>query len=123
MTHLQPAIVCLQETFLKTNDDIIKNHQSYNHINNTNQRALGGVSILIRNHIPQSKINLNTQLQAIAVKVTLYRTINICSLYIPAHDAINENELNNILQQLPTPVILLSGFNSHNNMLGCRSTN
>ena len=36
MTQQQPAIVCLQETFLKTNDDItIKKHQSYNFINNT----------------------------------------------------------------------------------------
>ena len=109
---------------LKTNDDItIKNHQSYNFINNTGHRASGGVSILIRNDIPQSKIHLNTQLQAIAVKVTLHRTINICSLYIPPHDAINESEINNILQQLPTPFILLGDFNSHNTMWGCRSTN
>ena len=60
---------------------------------------------------------------AIAVKVTLHRTINICSLYIPPHDTINENELNNILKQLPTPFILLGNFNSHNTMWGCRSTN
>ena len=124
MTQQQPAIVCLQETFLKTNDDItIKNHQSYNFINNTGHRASGGVSILIWNNIPQSKIHLHTQLQAIAVKVTLHRTINICSIYILPHDAINESEINNILQQLPTPFILLVDFNSHNTVWGCRSTN
>ena len=121
MTQQQPAIVYLQETFLKTNDDItIKNHQSYNFINNTGHRALGGVSILNRNNIPQSKIHLNTQLQAIAIKMTLHRTINICSIYIPPLDAINESEINNILQQLPTPFILLCDFNT---MWGCRSTN
>ena len=124
MTHLQPAIVCLQETFLKTNDDMtIKNHQSYNYINNTGHTASGGVSILIRNDIPQSKINLNTQLQAIVVKAALQRTINIFSLYIPPHNAINENELNNVLQQLPTPFILIGDFNRHNIMWGCRSAN
>ena len=123
MTQHQPAIVCLQETFLKTNDDTtIKNHQSYNFIYNTGHRASGGVSILIRNDIPQNKIHLNTQFQAIAVKVTLHRTINICSIYILPHDAINESEINNILQQLPTPFILLGDFNSHNTMRGCRST-
>ena len=78
--------------------------------------------ILIKNGIPQSKIHLNTQLQAIAVKVTLHKTINICSIYIPPHDAINESEIN-ILQQLPTSFILLDDFNSHNTMWGCRSTN
>ena len=83
MTQQQPAIVCLQETFLKTDDDItIKNHQSYNFINNSGHRASGGVSIITRNGTPQSKIHLNTQLQAIAVKVTLHRTINICYIYI-----------------------------------------
>ena len=124
MTQQQPAIVYLQETFLKTDDDItIKKHQNYNFINNTGHRALGGVSVLIKNGIPQCKIHLNTHLQAIAVKVTLHRTINICSIYIPPHDAINESEINNILQQLPTPFILFGDFNSHNTMWGCRSTN
>ena len=53
MTQQQPAIICHQKTFLKTNDDItIKNQQSYNFINNTGHRASGGVSILIRNDIP-----------------------------------------------------------------------
>ena len=49
MTQLQPTIVCLQETFLKTNDVItIENHQSYNYTHNTGHRALAGVLILIR---------------------------------------------------------------------------
>ena len=55
--------------------------------------------------------------------MTLHRTINICSIYIPPHDAINENQINNILQLLLTPFILLGDFNSHNTMWGCRSTN
>ena len=56
--------------------------------------------------------------------MTLHRTIhNICSIYIPPHDAINESEINKILQQLPTPFILLGDFNSHNTTWGCRSTN
>ena len=92
MTQQQPAIVCLQEIFLKTDDDItIKNHQSYNFINNSGHRASGGVSIIIRNGIPQSKIHLNTQLQAIAVIVIFHRTINICYIYILPHDDINES--------------------------------
>ena len=94
MIQQQSAIVCLQETFPKTNDDItIKKYQSYNFINNNVHSASGGVSILIRNDKPQSKINLNTQLQAIAVKVTLHRTINICSIYIPPYEAINQQHI------------------------------
>ena len=55
--------------------------------------------------------------------MTLHRTVSVCSIYIPPQDAINENELNNILQQLPTPFIFLGDFNSHNTMWCCGSTN
>ena len=84
--------------------------------------ASGCVSILINNDIPQSHITFNTRLQAIAVKATSHTTINICSLYMPPHDSVNEKELKNILQQLPPPYILLKVFNSHNTILRCKAT-
>ena len=127
--HLQiatlcPALLCLQETFLKQNDNInIKNYEQYNYTHDTGNRASGGTSILIRNDIPQSKINLDTKLQTIAIKATLHRTINICSLYIPPHDPINEKELNKLIQQLPRPFILMGDFNSHNIIWGSKDTN
>ena len=66
-------------------------------MHNTRLRASGGVSILVRNNIPQSKINLNTKLQAIAVKATVHGEINVCSLYIPPDNAIDKSELNKLL--------------------------
>ena len=68
------------------------------------------LSILIRKYIPQNKININSHLQAIAVSATLHKTVTICSLYIPPHDHINENELNNLFEQLPKPFILMGDF-------------
>ena len=56
----------------------------------TKEKKLGGVSILIRKNVPQSKININTHLQAIAVSATLHKTVSIYSLYIPPHDPINK---------------------------------
>ena len=96
LTEINPDIIWLQGTFLKKTDKInIKNFESYNYTHNTRLRSSGSVSILIRNYILQSKINLNINLQAIAAKATIHRTINICSLYIPLQDSINENDLNN----------------------------
>ena len=119
-----PAVVCLQETFLKETDNInINNFTSYNYINTNNERASGGTSVIVNNRVPQSEIDLNTKLQAIAVSVTLHRTITICSIYIPPNDNINETELDNLLQQLPKPYILMGDFNSHNELWGCRDTN
>ena len=89
-----PAVVCLQETFLKETDKIdINNYTSYNYINTNTDRASGGTSILINNKIPQQEIELNTNLQAIAVSATLHRNINICSIYLPPDKPIDINEM------------------------------
>ena len=64
---LCPMMICLQETFMKENDNVtICNFASYNYINNSTDRALGGTSILINNKILQCRILLNTNLQAVA---------------------------------------------------------
>ena len=77
---------------------------NYDYIHDTGLRALGGVSILIRKNIPQSKINICLQ----AVSATLHKAASIC-LYIPSHDPINKKELNNL--KLPKPCILMGDFN------------
>ena len=124
IAKLNPTAICLQETFRKDNDKLnIKPFEQYDNRIATGQRASGGVSILIRKDFPQNKININTHLQAIAVSATLHKTITIFSLYIPPHDPINENELNNLIEQLPKPFILMADFNSHNIIWGSKTTN
>ena len=124
IAKLNPTTICLQVTFKKHSDKLnIKTFKQYDYIIDTEQRASGGVSILIRKDIPQNKININTHLQAIAVSATLHKTVTICSLYIPLHDPINENELNNLIEQLPKPFILMGDFNSYNIIWGSKTTN
>ena len=94
----------------------------YNHIHQTCDRASGGSSIVINKSVPQSQIHLNTNLQAVAVKVTLHRTIHVCSLYLPPGDRFNIADLEHLLAQLPKPFIIMGDFNSHNNVWGCRDT-
>ena len=67
-----PSVFCLQETFLKTVDNIsLKGFNSYHHIHTDCQKPSGGSSIFVKSSCPQRKINLNTELQAIAISVTL----------------------------------------------------
>ena len=108
IAELNPITICLQETLKKHSDKLnIKIFEQYDYIHDTRQRASGGVSIRINKDIPQNKININTHLQAITVSATLHKTITICLLYIPPHDHINENELNDLIEQLPQPFILM----------------
>ena len=101
-------------------------HYIYNQINKHTTRASGDTSIIVKNTFPQSQINLNTNLQAIAVSVTLHKTISICSLTIHSHPTPNSNiielELEDLIQ-LPKPFILMGDFNSHNQIWSSRDTN
>ena len=65
----------------------------------------GGVVILIRKNVSQSKIIINTHFQA--VLATLHETVFICSLYIPSHDLLNEKKKLSNLKQLAEPFILI----------------
>ena len=120
---LNPATICLQETFLKENPNLkTLNYKQYHYIHNTGHWVNGGTSILVRNDIPQSQFPIKSKLQAVATQVTLHKTITICSIYIPPHEQINETELKNLIKQLTKPFILLGDFNSHNTLWGSQQT-
>jgi ribonuclease HI len=119
LNEYDPALLCLQETFLKDTDNItFKNYSLFNTYLQNVDRASGGVSIAVNNRAPHRTIPLNTNLQAIAVSVTLHRVITFCSIYIPPNTKLSPNELDTLVQQLPTPFVLLGDFNAHNILWG-----
>ena len=123
LNEYNPKVVCLQETFLKDKNQLnIKHSQSYDHLYTDGHRASGGVSILVRKDVPQQQIN-DSELQVIAVKTTLHKSINICSIYIPPLDLINDKNLDKLIEQIPKPHILLGDLNSYNTIWGCLKTN
>jgi hypothetical protein len=54
-----------------------------------------------------SYVNLNADLQAVAVRITLDKTITLCSVYIPSNSALGLAQLKNLADQLPTPFIIM----------------
>ena len=80
----EPAALCLQETHLKDTDNVvIRNYTAFHTFSTNNERAAGGVSIFVNDNAPHSHIPLHTNLQAVAVSITLHRVITLCSIYIP----------------------------------------
>ena len=69
---------------------------------------------------PQREIKLSTDLQAVAVSVTLEKEITLCSVYIPPSFALRSEHLNSLLKQLPSPFFLLGDFNGHNVLWGSK---
>ena len=57
------------------------------------------------------------------MSVTLHRTISICSIYIPPRAKIKQKDLDEIINQLPSPYLLLGDFNGHNVIWGSDNVN
>ena len=62
--------MCFQESFLKDTDNItVRGFNLYHKFHETEKRASASVSIFVNENIPQNVVALNTNLQAVAVKV------------------------------------------------------
>ncbi|GFW75431.1 probable RNA-directed DNA polymerase from transposon X-element [Trichonephila clavipes] len=121
--HL-PVCVALQETLLKPS--CTSNIQGYSILRkdcNTGERACGGVALLIKHATPFSPVLIHTSLQAVAVQVSIFSTVTICNVYLPPNVPLNFRELQELIDQLPSPIILLGDFNAHHLLWGCQDVN
>ena len=66
-----------------------------------------GAAILVNNQIFHQRIQLNTNLQAVAIKISLDKLYNICSLYLP-HVEVAMQEIQSLIDQLPPPILILT---------------
>ena len=120
----KPVAVCLQETFLKDSDNFtLKYHSCYFKHFSGNDKASGGVAVIVNNNVPHHFVKLETTLEAVAVQISLNKTIALCSIYLPPSSPIDDKKLHNFINQLPKPFILMGDYNSHHTLWGCRDTN
>jgi len=77
---------------------------------------------VVNSAVPHSQIQLNTSLQAIAVRATCHKTISVCSIYLSPSSKFNINDFGNLITQLPPPILLLGDFNTHSSLWGCCKT-
>ena len=116
-----PALLCLQETKISEERQCsVRGYTAYHCIGPMNSEVpSGGVSILANNKIPQEALALNTNLQAVAIRVSLNRVISVCNIYIPPTAHVQQQELEDLISQLQPPFIILGDFNAHHTMWGC----
>ena len=72
--------------------------------------------------IPHQEITLRTSLQAVAVRATCFKTVTVCSIYLPPSLKWRKADIEDLFTQLPPPVLLLGDFNAHNTSWGCNNT-
>ena len=118
-------LVCLQETFLPDNTNTsFKTYSFYGKNSNSNNSSVtrGGVAILVKQTVPHKLIQLQTNLQAVAVRATCNKTLTVCSIYLSPSHTYDATELADLIDQLPPPVLLLGDFNAHSTLWGGRNT-
>ncbi|GBM28981.1 hypothetical protein AVEN_78716-1 [Araneus ventricosus] len=119
-----PVCIGLQETFLSSNNPL-KLH-GYNSVRKDaaiGSNHSGCVCILTSNLYPSTPLTLHTSLQAVAAQVHTRSLVTVCCVYLPPHDVVSQQDLDTLVDQLPTPFILLGDFNGHGTLWGSDVTN
>lgn len=119
-----PFCICIQETHLKANNNYENpKFQIYRKepIIRSEDRARGGVLTMIRNDISQKSISINTNLQAIAVRVNYPQEMTIVNLYLP-DQSWTEPEIRNLMEQITAPMLICGDFNCHNTLWGSNNS-
>ncbi|GFY29833.1 putative RNA-directed DNA polymerase from transposon X-element [Trichonephila clavipes] len=83
----------------------------------------GGVCIFTSLDVPSSVLPLRIPLQAVAVRIHSTSLITVCCLYLPPNAVIRQQDLSNLVDQLPAPFVILGDFNGHSTLWGRVKTN
>ena len=78
----------------------------------------GEAALLINQRVVHTELTLNSPLHAVAATVTVEKTFTICSIYLTPGETITKLNLQNLLNQLPRPFLLLGDFNAHSPVWG-----
>lgn len=117
--HFKPISLCLQETHLNTQP--VNSFKQYNVVRKDRLctgKPSGGVAILSHKTLPYTKIALQTNLEAVAIRISLDRLLTVCSLYISPSCTVTQTDIHNLIAQLPVPFILQGDLNAHNPLWG-----
>ncbi|GFT37499.1 putative RNA-directed DNA polymerase from transposon X-element [Trichonephila clavipes] len=118
-----PVCVALQENFLKSCHTTKIRRYGCLRKDTEGPSVSGGVCIFTSLDVPSSALPLHTSLQAVAVRIHSTSLITVCCLYLPPNTAIHQHDLNNLINQLPTPFVILGDFNGHSTLWGSGKTN
>ncbi|GBN33067.1 hypothetical protein AVEN_7606-3 [Araneus ventricosus] len=124
INYFHTVCIGLQETFLSSNNPLkLRGYNSARKDAAIGSNHSGGVCILTSNLYPSTPLTLHTSLKAVAIQVYARTLVTVCSVYLPPHNAIGHHDLDNLIERLPAPFLLLGDFNGHSALWGWDVTN
>ena len=120
-----PCALSLQETHCayQSIPIIPKSYSGY--FCNSPQNITGkqGIALLIKKNIPHLQININSNILTLAVQVNLAIKFTIISIYILPKQTFSRSDLENIVNQIHTPILLCGDVNSWSVLWGSPASN
>ena len=80
--------------------------------------ATGDVTLYINKSDLLSEIELDTDMQAVAVRVSAKKTLTVCNVHHPPSLDVNFSDLEQLIEQLPASFVLVGDFNAHSLLWG-----
>ena len=115
-----PLCICLNESFLDTpNSFSFKGYSAYH----TGSPDQAGNLVLVRKDTPFMPYSLNTDLNALAIRIKMEELITICSIYLNPNEPIDSVKLDDLISQLPQPFFLVGDFNARHSFWHDKKTN
>ena len=72
--------------------------------------------VAVKHTIPHTLLQINTPLQAIAISFSTGDLKSICSVYLPPIEQISALQIEQLIDQLPKPTMIVGDMNAHNPM-------
>ena len=113
-----PQVVAVKECQLRKDKSINLTVFSGITKNSPGDNATGGVTLYNNKSDLFSEIELHTDLQAIAVRVSAKKTLTVCNVYLPPSLDVNFSDLERLIEQLPAPFVLVGDLNAHSPLWG-----
>ena len=117
-------IILLSETWLKSSHNYLKAGFTVYREDRMDSIHGGGVAILVRNSIPNKKININCaniNFEVVGIEITILnkKKISLISIYAPPGTIISQNNWLALTQQICGDFIICGDFNAHSPAWGC----
>lgn len=126
--NFYPNIICIQESRLSPKVKVnLNTYNAYRHdyIPSNHYAGSNGVITLVHKSLYSCPLPLQTDLQAVAVKVfhPTYGYINVCNVYMSHNIVLTLAHLQSLYNQLPKPCFIVGDFNAHHFLWGSLNQN
>ena len=97
ISNFSAFILALQETNFKDANIRGFHHYFKTCMSEVDGRATGGCSIFVKMGVPHEVLELDTELQTVAIKLSLRKPITICNVHIPPHFNVAQTDIDNLV--------------------------